>query len=240
MQYYIKSVVTLKQKISGPEDKILKSFFEYFDDDPLLAIQKSFLSCHFMYKVKNNLECSEVHLAKNHSQIKSIIKTLIKSLSEDRFISRFKEQAELFKNEYIRSRELPFIKDDFINSVFSECQNYLSNVCIDEEPDDSERAQYTIYKQIFIRIVVSFNESYINDSDACNYFFTLYQLDMSESTRIPPIHNNSLIISQFSEYAKKYKNVSFSILLKWFTLIYELKFIFGDINSTFDNLNLTR
>ncbi|KII71979.1 hypothetical protein RF11_10236 [Thelohanellus kitauei] len=240
VQYYIKSIVTLEKKIIPLEIYAFKSFFAYFENDPLLALHKSCLSSHFMYAVKNRLEFSEVYLAKNPAEFQSFIKSLIIPLSDERLTSRLQEQKETFLNEYLKSSELALIKDDFFKSVFSKCANHLSKTCIDKKPDDSDYAQCKIFKQVFTRIVVSLNESYIMDKDTVDSCLALCQIDMRESSKIQPIQNNSLSISQFLEDSKNYKNVSFSILLKWFTLIYELKFIFGDTNSKFDNLNLAR
>ncbi|KII61570.1 hypothetical protein RF11_08067 [Thelohanellus kitauei] len=127
-------------------------------------------------------------------------------MSDKTFTDWVQEQQKLDPYQDIKSTKLACINYYFIGS-------YLGKACIFELPDDFEPAQYKLYKQIFTRIVVLFNESYIMDKITSDSLLVLSKIDIDElhafqSTPYNPDNiYSSLFVSNYSEDSKQFKNV---------------------------------
>ncbi|KII61984.1 hypothetical protein RF11_14141 [Thelohanellus kitauei] len=146
--------------------------------------------------------------------------------------------------EDLKSKHLTIINDDFIKSVFSGLQSYLLNTSKNQEPEVFETNAYNVYKQVMASTLHSFNESNYLEKNTAHTFMGKCNANPSNFTTIDVRHTNSEtmhdtnVSSNIPDQTNTGHIIPIDALLKFFTLIYELKFIFGDINSKLDNFNL--
>ncbi|KII73829.1 hypothetical protein RF11_08200 [Thelohanellus kitauei] len=128
----------------------------------------------------------------------------------------------------------------FIYMVFSLYRNQFSETSNYEKPELSENVEYKILKKVLSKTVLSFYESIYLDNSTADYYLRLCE----DSSRIFPLilvdpedTDDGLLdglVPSESSFTVFVKKLCMSELLKVFILIYEMKFIFGDVNSKFD------
>ncbi|KII72201.1 hypothetical protein RF11_08371 [Thelohanellus kitauei] len=144
--------------------------------------------------------------------------------------------------EDIKSTIIPMISDDFIKHVFSSCQTYLFETHTINLFDVSEHLKFNKYRCVMAKLIQLFNKSNVHDTLKAIDRILLCHTDstassMSYSTNDSGSVSVSNLISHNTSTARKRDKSSILGLLSLFTLIFELKFIFGHITSTIDNFN---
>ncbi|KII69035.1 hypothetical protein RF11_05285 [Thelohanellus kitauei] len=216
-------------------------------DDVFLPYQQSifigFLERLSSYPSSNRLLLSDSNNDDNRNTIKEFLYCLITSLHDGMYIKKLHEEEKLILYEDTKNTCISMISDDVVQQVFSLCESHL---CKDklELSTDSEHHTLKIYNQLMKMIINSFNESnYLDDIKATDCYL-LFQIDSNKSLHMPRVPNipdrkyNSKISSEKSSNAETHEKSYFFVLLNWFQLTFELKFIFGGINSNLKNLDM--
>ncbi|KII73127.1 hypothetical protein RF11_00309 [Thelohanellus kitauei] len=176
--------------------------------------------------------------------IKRFIQNLITALSDDIYINKLRNEQKLFMYEDLKIHYLSIFNDNFVKGVFARCESHLRNGYLNQLPVNiSENNEYKKYKQVLAAIVCSFNDSICLNKNSSDYYRRRCDEYSSSLSHIPSDPDNleslseSMVALRLSEPTNMASEHSFQELFRWFTLIYELKFIFGDINSKILNLN---
>ncbi|KII61038.1 hypothetical protein RF11_02283 [Thelohanellus kitauei] len=157
---------------------------------------------------------------------------------------KLENEQKLFMYEDLKSHYLSIIKDDFMKNMFDRCGSYLRNGLHNQYPENNyENDEYKRYKRVLAAIIGSFNDRNYLDRNTSNYYMRWLDEYSSSSSQM------TSDIDDFNRLAESMETLNLSSplniptepslkeLLKWFTLIYEFKFIFGDISCKFTNLN---
>ncbi|KII63526.1 hypothetical protein RF11_08056 [Thelohanellus kitauei] len=169
--------------------------------------------------------------------IKKFLQDLIVGLSDETYIQKLQNTRQPFMYENLMRSHLSMISDDLIDSVFSGLWSDIINNVEYFVPEDSVVDEFEIYRRAMTKIVLSFNELTYFSKNLANYCY------MSLCTEISPQNSNhmhdsvSIKGSNTTSQTNIYGKPTFTSLLRYFILIYERKFIFGDIKSKFANLN---
>ncbi|KII61668.1 hypothetical protein RF11_12120 [Thelohanellus kitauei] len=165
------------------------------------------------------------------------------ALSDELYIKQLQEHEKLFLYEDIKSTCISMIPNAFLIHIFSESGAGTSEIFQVRLLNDLVYSKYMEYNDLMKIIIESFNVSnYIEYSKAVDYL-VLCRKDTRQLPHIRFISNNTLNIyyltfgSETLEYAKKHDRSFFLGRLKWFGLIFELKFIFGNIRGKFGDFN---
>ncbi|KII64506.1 hypothetical protein RF11_12617 [Thelohanellus kitauei] len=159
------------------------------------------------------------------------------SLSSEDYINELKENYKRRMYEDNKSNSLFAISDDLINMIFTKLEFHLLDDMRYKSLDDHVEPEFKKYKQIMAILVHIFNESNYLDESTADYLTKLCNTNSSYSC-ISGTISDSMHVSNISSTAVSLQNPPLLVLLLWFSLIYEIKFIYGDINSKFYNLNI--
>ncbi|KII73833.1 hypothetical protein RF11_08204 [Thelohanellus kitauei] len=218
LQYFIKSHVSLKIPIEPDNEHV---FYQ---------LHTSFLASQLLYTriIKSTVDES------NHPDYLD----MIKSLSDDNYINKLRREQQIVLYEDVKNGQLSKLNNICINQVFSKCLVSLMDASSRPKFADNRNSEYKIYRHLLARVVVSFYDSNYLDQMTADYFMRLCE-------------DNSRISSQSLVYSDKFANdftykaathtiflkkVTFPTLLRWFMLMFEMKFIFDDVYSKFPNL----
>ncbi|KII66223.1 hypothetical protein RF11_14745 [Thelohanellus kitauei] len=216
LQYYIKSFVTLRVEISPFDDTVLNCFFER-----LVTYQ--------------SLNSSTIMITK-------FIFDLILALGDETYTEKIKADERLYLYEDLKRCHLSLIDDDFIKNMFFKCRwdvitrrNYFTN----KEYDNSK---CKIENTIMQMAVLAFNESNFFNEDEVTFYMSLFKVIDETSLQVPSTINPRLMSTpkscQNSSQSKNlYLKPTFREIFRVFILIYEMKFIFGDMKLKFVDLN---
>ncbi|KII69552.1 hypothetical protein RF11_04834 [Thelohanellus kitauei] len=176
--------------------------------------------------------------------MKKLLCDLTMGLSDGLYTTKLQQHQKLFLYEDIKSTCISMIPKDFITQIFSEASLGFSEILNVGQPNDLVHAKFKEYNDLFKMIIESFNESpYLDHNKATDYLI----LCGRESQDLPPLHffpnitrtiSDANAISDTSDIAMKCDKTSFQARLRWFALIFELKFIFGSIRAKFIDSNL--
>ncbi|KII69217.1 hypothetical protein RF11_10273 [Thelohanellus kitauei] len=163
------------------------------------------------------------------------------ALSDEIYVNQLENEKKLFLYEDIKDKYLGIINNDFITTAFSQCESYLLEDFQYWIPEDTDDEEYIIQLEVLSRIIISFNESnYLNKSATDDYLRScmIYSRDSSDlqSDIAGDLYLPTSFLDSFDR-TNRYLIPTFASLLQWIILIFEKKFIFGDINSRFHNLN---
>ncbi|KII62896.1 hypothetical protein RF11_15081 [Thelohanellus kitauei] len=165
------------------------------------------------------------------------------ALSDEMYIHQTTRDQSLYLYEDLKINKCAMINEDLIKRVFMKCEydiNHSFQYQIQEI--DSENAEYTNLKQVMEKIVCSFNECHYLDTKMAKNCIFVCDFPPRDSNVITSnsdysvIKSDSKAISNVSEQTNMGNKSTYLALFKWFSLIYELKYIFGDINSKFKNI----
>ncbi|KII61848.1 hypothetical protein RF11_10174 [Thelohanellus kitauei] len=100
---------------------------------------------------------------------------------------------------------------------------------------------YKICKKVMASMILLFNESNYLLKDTTEYFLRLFDDHFTISSQIENTNNlgsipDSTLIRDASSKKIILYTLHFHSLLRWFILIFEMKFIFGDIDAKFNNI----
>ncbi|KII61037.1 hypothetical protein RF11_01754 [Thelohanellus kitauei] len=233
IQYYVKSTVTLNLQNQSNGEDIMNDFLQCLSTNSSLKIHSSYLVSHFL--------CDDL-TSWDIGFFKQFVEKLIIALSDDIYIMKLQNERKLYLYEDLRSHYLTIIKDDLIQSVFERCESYLHNEFRNQiSQNNTENDEYIKYKRILADLVCSFNESTYLDKNTSDHYIRLCD-ENSSSLKITSDPDNIENLSQsmdslrLSSPTRIATEPSFQTLFRWLNLIYELKFIFGDVTSKFTNL----
>ncbi|KII64507.1 hypothetical protein RF11_12618 [Thelohanellus kitauei] len=158
-------------------------------------------------------------------------------MSSENYINELRQEHKPRMYEDDKSNSLSSISDDLIKMLFTKLKFHLLDDIRYKSHDDHGDAVLKKYKQIMAILVHIFNESNYLDKSTADYLTMLYKSKSSYSNQNPSQSyssesvSDSTHVSNISSSAVNIKNLSLSDLFTLFVLIYEMKFIFGNINS---------
>ncbi|KII69278.1 hypothetical protein RF11_04458 [Thelohanellus kitauei] len=238
MQYYVKSHEILDLQISIDDCNVLETFYDRLVRIPLLKLHSCYLAVHCIFRLPRKGQSNDSHTPENLNKIKIFLHWLIASLSDEKYINKIQNNQKLYLYEHIKTCALSGVNDDLITMVFSKLESKLLNDVKKKSSDDLNLVQYQIYKEIMSMVVNSLNESNFLDKKMAEYFVKCLK---ENSDHLSPNECNtnksdSLAISTSSTQEDKLQYQPIRLLFTWFKLIFELKFMFGDITSKSVNL----
>ncbi|KII65449.1 hypothetical protein RF11_01054 [Thelohanellus kitauei] len=131
------------------------------------------------------------------------------------------------------------IEEGFIRGIFWECDQHLTKTFNNQTPEIFQNSNYKRCKQVLMKIVLLFNESNYLDNHSARLLMRWWDDSIhtynfhgfSENNRNVSDGNLASIIPETTNYG-----IPIEGSLSWFTLIYEKKFVFGDIKSKLKKL----
>ncbi|KII69867.1 hypothetical protein RF11_02797 [Thelohanellus kitauei] len=246
LQYYLKSCATLDIQISAQDEESISPLFLQIVENPSLKLHSQYLISNRYLITQDLSNLSLSYNANILSHIENFLNHLILALSDETYIHQLLWTQRLFLYEDLKLNHLSMIDEDFIKIGFTECESNLINDFQYLIHEDSGNAEYVMHIEVLSWILLSFNESYYLDKNTAPYYISLCKVSSNNPPHLPStpdISNyisDSLPVSNASTQVNIKFTSAFRALLKYFSLIYELKFIFGDINSKFNILNIVK
>ncbi|KII64915.1 hypothetical protein RF11_06126 [Thelohanellus kitauei] len=242
LQYYIKSYVTLHINFSSLDEQFFHSLFERLVSYPSMRLYSSFLASHLLFKFTVNWAAFESFNPDSLRTIKRFLEAFILALSDEWYITKLQSEQTLFLFENLKNILLSIIDEDFIQTMLSQSESHLRNSFAYEYSETEENDEYKIYKTTMAMTVLSFNDSNSLDRKIADTYLQLcddVSKDLYQMLVNPYRSDNMSGSTHFSDRSHKilFNRLPFPALLRWLMLIFELKFIFGDINSKFADLN---
>ncbi|KII64814.1 hypothetical protein RF11_09776 [Thelohanellus kitauei] len=159
-------------------------------------------------------------------------------ISSKKYIDIMKTIHKVDMVEYRNTNPCSMISPDLIKSVFVEYESYLCNDFQCDFPEIwSENAELKEKSYIMSLTIILFNNSEYCDGDYTKYL-----------KRMAKKYHNFLKVRygcdccksecDANQYSNPIERASFPGLTRFFFLLYELKFIYGDINSHFSTFHL--
>ncbi|KII60856.1 hypothetical protein RF11_00609 [Thelohanellus kitauei] len=244
LQYYIKSHTTLKYPISSRDEYLFSRFFKRLASYPSLKIHLSFLFSHLLLKFLETQKLLESNPGSIYDKIKKFTHDLIMALINRRYIDKLQNEQKLFLFDDVKSDHLSMINDDFIQGVFSACEFHLLDSLQEESSEDDISSEYQMCNQAMSMTVRSFNESNYLDQHTAEYYIRVCESSSNNSSPIPIDDDDdsyntsdSTSVSDISPHTTMLSDLPIPVLLRWFIMIFEMKFLFGDISSKSTSLN---
>ncbi|KII71112.1 hypothetical protein RF11_11753 [Thelohanellus kitauei] len=243
MQYYIKSIYTLNIPVTDQDIQSINLFMNTLVGNKDLNLHFSYLNSQWFIHLYQSLKDYQSLRSTGSAQIQIILQDLIVALSDKRYINKLKSDQKLFKYENLRSHYLPMITEDFIKSVFSQCQSQMCHAYNNQSLDHIDNEEIKLYNQIMRKVVIFLNESNYLDQKTAKDFMQLLNPNIIFSSNVEgdpnDIRSNSddVVLYNASTETNALSKLPLHALFNWFYLIYEMKFMFGDINSKFADLN---
>ncbi|KII63295.1 hypothetical protein RF11_04954 [Thelohanellus kitauei] len=250
-QYYIKSIVTLNMIVNRYDEIEINRFFRDLQLYPSLSkfyllteLHYSYLYSHMLNVDRDISTFSEFNKGIGLGKIKRFLNDLVMAISDETYINKLKHEQKLCLYEDTHSH-ISFIQDDLIKIVFSKCDLLLIADFKSRPSDVSETIIYKTCNQLMSWIVHSLNDSNYLDPNTTEFYLRKCKVlpyNTSNIRRYPETFQSmthSKLVSDLYEQNNMKNRTLFPNLLKWIALIYELKFIFGDINSKFTALNFS-
>ncbi|KII74850.1 hypothetical protein RF11_12992 [Thelohanellus kitauei] len=252
LQYYIKSMITLNIPISGHDDRLFLGFFRRLFRYRSLSNIYLTTEIHSLYLASNllsNISLSSALIktirAITRNKFHRFLHNLINALRDDMYTHKLNSERKLFMYEDLKCNHFSIIDEDLINNVFECCEsNLITDYSSQSNFYRSKNDDSKIYSKILSRIVYSFNEYNYLYKETSDYYSRMLGEYLCSSLGIyfdqdnPDSYWESM--SSFEIFEEIYiciKPINLT-LIKLFILIYEQKFIFGDINSRITEINV--
>ncbi|KII69857.1 hypothetical protein RF11_02786 [Thelohanellus kitauei] len=244
LQYYIKSMLTLDIPIS-----ILDEIFLNVQLNVLLkkssygtiihsrGLHCCYLASQILINICGREDLCGSYFATGLGEAKTFMRSLIRSLSNEKYAHKIQKGQRLSFYEDLNIKHLSIINEDLIKSLFSKCESHLADIIKTELLEVHINTEYKIFTDIMANIIYSFNESNkLANIEADSYLRLCdeYPKNSFIITNIEDKSGDSLGATtdlNTSTNKSLLHRLPFSTLLRLFVLIYELKFIYGDINS---------
>ncbi|KII73616.1 hypothetical protein RF11_02974 [Thelohanellus kitauei] len=132
----------------------------------------------------------------------------------------------------MKSSHLSIINEDFIKVVFSECESHLRQAFDDESDQGPEYDEYKMCTKTLATTILLFDESNYLDEATLKYYLRLLKVNLRNQEHIPGCSDDSggMSDSNTLPHPPLLYKLPFLAILIWYTLLFEMKFIFGDIN----------
>ncbi|KII65527.1 hypothetical protein RF11_10730 [Thelohanellus kitauei] len=250
IQYYTKSLVALNVDISNPENRFLKDMFEKHRKYPSFNIQSAFLAANIILNFIDNLRLNNELPIHYKAYFSNFIYQLIFGLSGKRYILKIQQSKKLDFYEDLDSCCFSILTADLINDVLSKYESHLLNNILPKSPESEDIKELQHYKNIIENMVISFNKSNYLDQANADYYLKMYEdyyINFNEDFSDIMMKFSNLNINSENNGTNDERSGSLDKilyfqntlqpLLRWFTLIYETKFIFKDPNFKYHNIN---
>ncbi|KII68150.1 hypothetical protein RF11_09457 [Thelohanellus kitauei] len=231
----MKSSVILKIPMTSNDKSLFETTEIQLVSYPCSKLHVLYLNCRILVDILNSQQLRDSD-PNNTSRMIDFANNLLLAISDPDYISKIQTEEKLFTS---------LINDDFIKNVFADNENILIIDIQKRYLEEFDNAEYEFQARILAWILHSFNHiNYLHKSTADKYsdcidviskMFSNFHIN-SEGLGSDLDSHNTTNIS-----APKYRDflLSFEQFLRCFMMIYEYKFIFGDINSKLDKLNLS-
>ncbi|KII67461.1 hypothetical protein RF11_07453 [Thelohanellus kitauei] len=209
-------------------------------------IHSSFLTSNLLFNVIENTTLNESFPRLCTAHLEICLHRLILAITDMEYIKKLQHNQKLFLYENLKRIYLGIINQDFINNVFSTCEYQFLKEMKYKYLDFVGISEFETYKYVMEMTLVSFNESNYLEIRKANYLMSICSDYCNDLSEVPSDNNHAAIISDttsltnISHDTKLYMKNTLKGLLRWFIHIFELKFIFGDINSIIRNLDFKR
>ncbi|KII70318.1 hypothetical protein RF11_09485 [Thelohanellus kitauei] len=243
IQYIISSISNLCLPISAHFLDIINQTFSRLITYPSLDLHVQFLYGQFLSKVVNFSEDRASFSFFSITRIKFFLINVIRSLSNQTYVLKFKEEQTILLYEDLKQKHISMITEDLINNIFLGLQTGYINHAITKSTDFLETEEFKTYKKIMFRILFIFNQSNHINKRRADSIISLIKPYSRNETEIPMTHNiseNLTDITYLSGMSKQImldQSVQFEKLWVWFTRLYERKFIYGDLKSKYADLS---
>ncbi|KII62575.1 hypothetical protein RF11_05205 [Thelohanellus kitauei] len=173
-------------------------------------------------------------------KMQNFLAELIVALSDQTYINKVQNEKKLLMYEDLKNCDLAVINYDLIREVFIGCESNLRGAFDNELYDCRTVSEYKMYKHVMAKIVLIFNESKFLDQKTADYYTKLF-FPKDSSSIIKYIYDrdeNSYfsLASDVASNKSSLYNLQLLFVFKLFKLVYEMKFIFCDIDSRFPNI----
>ncbi|KII71872.1 hypothetical protein RF11_07602 [Thelohanellus kitauei] len=244
LQLYVKSFLTLNIRISILDEIFLHDQLQFLlkksSNGPIvqsIPLHCCYLTSQILTYVCGQVDLFESFFATGLGQAKTFMRSLISSLSNDKYASIILESKKLCFYEDVKNKHLSIINDDLIQRIFSKCESHLADAIKTELLEVYINDEYKMFTETLANIIYSFNESNKLEKTKAYSYLRLCDNYTNNLSRTPNSEDKSGSPSEVKTDSNTSANRSllhtlpFSALLKLFVLIYELKFIYGDLNS---------
>ncbi|KII67299.1 hypothetical protein RF11_07722 [Thelohanellus kitauei] len=133
------------------------------------------------------------------------------------------------------------INEDFIKICFSRCELRLRHIYENQAPEIFENNSYQRCKEVLTKTIRSFNESNYLDKNRASLFMRWCDIISSDCSNSPDYPDDidslsdAMRVASISEQPNTRCGIHIQAILRFFTLIYEMKFIFMGTNSKIDD-----
>ncbi|KII69017.1 hypothetical protein RF11_09959 [Thelohanellus kitauei] len=234
VQFFIKSITLIESHDVPEAIKIFRNFFSQ------LSTYKS-LTSKLILESPLVMPISEISKIIDIDPIDFFPSELIKALSDEAYVYKLKYEQCLYLYEDIKGPLLSNFDDNFIKSIFSACESDINTIFESEMSENSEQVTI-IYEELLSILIKTFNESSYIDANKAIQLMIIYDNvggDLVPTSCDPEnrdVKPKSSANSNESDCHSGLKNI-FTNFLRWFVLIYQQKFIFGDVDSKFTNIH---
>ncbi|KII71333.1 hypothetical protein RF11_05243 [Thelohanellus kitauei] len=238
LQLYLKCKITIKGTFSPHDEQVFYLLFDSFATYPSLKLNSVYLFSHVLYQLSVQWNSEELNMPSNLEKIKLFTRELILALSNDFYVNKLQSEQKLLLYEDIKKNHISMITDDHVTYVFIRCKCHLRNQFKYESFEVFGNEEYTLYKKVLAKVVISFYESIFLDIITVEDYLNMLENYSSHLSNIPSYQNIYGNMPGPSSHAQTIHLGRLSIpgILRWFMLMFELKFLFGDINSQFTEL----
>ncbi|KII68999.1 hypothetical protein RF11_05307 [Thelohanellus kitauei] len=164
---------------------------------------------------------------------------LISELCHERYIHKLEKDKKLLLYEDLKTKHLSLLNNDFIFDVLSKCYKHVLSVPTSPVlTSPQNKKKYEVYSQVMSTLIRMFDQTtyYYNIEEI--YYYQMCNVDPKTRKWIVSSYPNVRTTADSSEASKKdvyFKNFQVPNLLRSFQIIYEMKFIFDDILTSFTN-----
>ncbi|KII66669.1 hypothetical protein RF11_12697 [Thelohanellus kitauei] len=185
---------------------------------------------------------SESNLTACLIDINNFLGELIIALSDEVYTSKLRFDNKLFMYEDLNSNLLSMITNNFLMNAFSECKSHLLDTYDNQGPHVVEKDSYKVFKYALADILTSFHESnHLNKKEVqslmeiCKICSRMYSPTKRKNSN-SGYGRDSICISYESLPSHAFPKMPLQGLLKWFMLLFEIKFIFGGVDINFPGI----
>ncbi|KII68067.1 hypothetical protein RF11_04235 [Thelohanellus kitauei] len=254
LQYYIKSYVTLCIVMSLHDRQAFQEFFDKLRNTPSLKLHLCFLQSLLWCNI-SFLFCSTLsHINKKLEDVFNLLVDTIKELMRPAISNKLQADKALFFYEDVKSEHLSMMESYWMTTVFSKCIKRSTKEFSIISPEGLHYSFYKICYELMAGIAIKLNDSSLCHPSLPVIFQRFYRQYSDDTKDVAFIDINSdlsktLILPNFTRlhYVKNtllaLKNEDKTYLKKAFrifTLIYELKLIFCDIDSQFRDIHIMK
>ncbi|KII71334.1 hypothetical protein RF11_05244 [Thelohanellus kitauei] len=231
LQLYLKCKITINGPFSPHDEQVFYLLLDRFAKYPSLKINSAFLMSHMIFLFSVQWTSEESNLPSNLERIKRFIRDVILALSDDSYIKKLQSEQKLLLYEDLKDIHLSMISSAYIEDVFTRCHRIIHNQCKYESFDGYGNEGYAFYQKALTKTVLSFYESIFFDSNTGDGYLYMLENYSNSSSNIPSYPDNcgnepGPTSDSQTIYLGK---LSIPAILRWFILMFEMKFLFGDI-----------